>query len=491
MVGVPRFHRLEFATFDGKEDPIQWLNRCDQFFDGQRTIEEEKVWLASYHMTGVARTWYGQLQRDAPPLSWSHFKQLCQQRFGPPLRSNPLGELARLPFRTTVDDYQERFWDLLAQTAPLSQEQQVQLFTAGLPDRIKIDVELMAPRDLNQALSLARAYERRSQALDIHPAATPSKALRQPHRPSVPVPALQPQIPTAVSTAPQRPFKKLTPAEMAKRRRQGLCYNCDEQYVRGHRCPRLFYLEVTDFEGEAMETDLEEPEPVISLHALTGIQSEGTMQLEVSIRGHALTALLDTGSTHNFINLGTASTLKLEYNPSQGLHATVANGDKVSCCRFPNSISMTIGLEDFLMDAYAIPLDSFDIILGVQFLRTLGPTLWDLEDLCLAFWRRGKRILWKGMGSSRVDIHMHPAVRTVNAASEDSKPMMDRLLQQFQEVFTTPSGLPPARRCDHRIHLLPGTVLVAAHPFEAVGTYMAELLLVLFLAEDGSCDHTF
>lgn len=37
MVGVPCFHRLEFATFDG-EDPIQWLNRCDQFFDGQRTI---------------------------------------------------------------------------------------------------------------------------------------------------------------------------------------------------------------------------------------------------------------------------------------------------------------------------------------------------------------------------------------------------------------------------------------------------------------------
>jgi hypothetical protein len=161
MVGVPRFHRLEFATFGGKEDPIQWLNRCDQFFDGQRTIEE-KVWLASYHMTGVARTWYGQLQRDAPPLSWSHFKQLCQQRFGPPFRSNPLGELARLPFHTTVDDYQERFWDLLAQTTPLSQEQQVQLFTAELPDRIKIDVELMAPRDLNQALSLARAYERRS-----------------------------------------------------------------------------------------------------------------------------------------------------------------------------------------------------------------------------------------------------------------------------------------------------------------------------------------
>ena len=31
--------------FDGKEDPIGWINRCEQFFEGQRTLEEEKVLL--------------------------------------------------------------------------------------------------------------------------------------------------------------------------------------------------------------------------------------------------------------------------------------------------------------------------------------------------------------------------------------------------------------------------------------------------------------
>jgi hypothetical protein len=40
---VPRFHRLEFATFDGKEDPMHWLTRREQFFEGQCTLEEEKV----------------------------------------------------------------------------------------------------------------------------------------------------------------------------------------------------------------------------------------------------------------------------------------------------------------------------------------------------------------------------------------------------------------------------------------------------------------
>jgi hypothetical protein len=88
MAGVPRFHRLEFATFDGKEDPIQWLNRCDQFFDGQRTIEEEKVWLASYHMTGVARTWY-QLQvilttTSRPSLTTTSRRAISRRNALPP-----------------------------------------------------------------------------------------------------------------------------------------------------------------------------------------------------------------------------------------------------------------------------------------------------------------------------------------------------------------------------------------------------------------------
>jgi hypothetical protein len=28
----PRFHKLEFPTYDGESDPLPWLNRCEQFF---------------------------------------------------------------------------------------------------------------------------------------------------------------------------------------------------------------------------------------------------------------------------------------------------------------------------------------------------------------------------------------------------------------------------------------------------------------------------
>jgi hypothetical protein len=34
-LGVSRYHNLEFPTFDGKEDPLVWLNRYEQFFWSQ------------------------------------------------------------------------------------------------------------------------------------------------------------------------------------------------------------------------------------------------------------------------------------------------------------------------------------------------------------------------------------------------------------------------------------------------------------------------
>lgn len=51
--GVPRFHKLEFPTYDGDEDPCHG-SICEHFFRGQRTMEEGKVWLAAYHHTSNA-----------------------------------------------------------------------------------------------------------------------------------------------------------------------------------------------------------------------------------------------------------------------------------------------------------------------------------------------------------------------------------------------------------------------------------------------------
>ena len=71
-----------FPTYDGAVDPLNWLNRCEQFFRGQRTLAWDRTWIASYHLTGAAQTWYYALEQDEGMPMWERFRELCSLRFG-------------------------------------------------------------------------------------------------------------------------------------------------------------------------------------------------------------------------------------------------------------------------------------------------------------------------------------------------------------------------------------------------------------------------
>jgi hypothetical protein len=116
--GVPRYYKLDFPQFDGKSDPLSWLNRCEQFFRGQRTEDQDKVWLATYHLTGVAQEWYYQHERNHGVLHWDEFKELCHLLSGPPIHSNPLGEIKQFVQTSTVEAYQEKFATLVPHGGP-------------------------------------------------------------------------------------------------------------------------------------------------------------------------------------------------------------------------------------------------------------------------------------------------------------------------------------------------------------------------------------
>jgi hypothetical protein len=50
-------HKLLSPTYDDTEDPLPWLNRCEQFFRIQSTEEAGKVFLAAFYMTGDVTQW--------------------------------------------------------------------------------------------------------------------------------------------------------------------------------------------------------------------------------------------------------------------------------------------------------------------------------------------------------------------------------------------------------------------------------------------------
>jgi hypothetical protein len=46
---------------------------------------------------------------------------------------------------------------------------------------------------------------------------------------------------------------------------------------------------------------------------------------------------------------------------------------------------MVMGAEHFSTNLYMLPLDSFNIVLGVQWLCTLGTIMWDFGTLMMSF----------------------------------------------------------------------------------------------------------
>lgn len=133
-----------------------------------------------------------------------------------------------------------------------------------------MDVELHDPQDLHRAMRLTRAYERRNALSLLALLAPPPHAGRR-SAGALPTPPCSTGTVGKVSPAPSstptaaRPFKRLPPEEMTERRKQGLCYNCDEPYMRGHKCARLLYLEAADYivdEPAEEEVEAATAEPV-------------------------------------------------------------------------------------------------------------------------------------------------------------------------------------------------------------------------------------
>ena len=55
-------------------------------------------------------------------MVWAYFARCVNERFGPPTRHNPLGELASLSKTGMVDDYTERFLTHVARAGPLDEQ---------------------------------------------------------------------------------------------------------------------------------------------------------------------------------------------------------------------------------------------------------------------------------------------------------------------------------------------------------------------------------
>ncbi|KAL4279050.1 hypothetical protein GQ457_03G026640 [Hibiscus cannabinus] len=287
-------------------------------------------------------------------------------RFAPEGFEDPFSELVDLQQTDSADQFYEEFVVLLNQVR-LPDDYVLSMFKNHLRLEISQFLKLLKPRNLTEAFHMAKhlesiffpapkkGYSSSARAVTPSVLAIPPRGLGSSMKslPSVMSSAytsrsVTPAVlsPSSSKTPPggntKGVGKNLTSAEIDDRKRKGLCFWCAGKYTPGHKCAKSQVFQIVvdglEDEGELEEfQDCEEvsevlkPEgPILSLQAMWGMSSWETMRLKISIEGHEWVALLDSGSTHNFLSLTVVKRLNLRVEKRNSLKVIIADGGRLS-----------------------------------------------------------------------------------------------------------------------------------------------------------------
>jgi hypothetical protein len=211
----------------------------------------------------------------------------------------------------------------------------------------------------------------------------------------------------------------------------------------------------------------------ISLHALMSHSIPQTLRVMGQINKKPVGVLIDSESTHNFVQDRMVKQLGLLTQQGHPFNVLVGNGEQLGCTSFCPNIHLTMGSQEFVVDLYVLPLSGAELVLGVQWLKTLGPIVTDYDKLTMSFSKDGVSVQLAGVPKPNPqESNLHQLQRLLHTNAIDtclqlqlitpdpspqpptiSEPQIEALLEQFDSLFRVPTTLPPNRPVDHKINL--------------------------------------
>lgn len=117
-----------------------------------------------------------------------------------------------------------------------------------------------------------------------------------------------------------------------------------------------------------------------------------------------MSILIDSGSTHNFLDPTILAKVNLPVTSTPLLQVKIANGDNIQCFGQVTVVSLKVQGHPILVEFYLISLVGCDMVLEVQWLQTLGPVLWDFSLMTMQYTYMGIIALLKGLGSMELSL---------------------------------------------------------------------------------------
>lgn len=159
----------------------------------------------------------------------------------------------------------------------------------------------------------------------------------------------------------------------------------------------------------------------------------------------------------------------------------IGNREHIECTRKSLGLTLIVQGCPIRADFYILPVAACPVVLGVQWLETLGLVETNYYQLTMTFQQDGQQHTFQGVSRSGLELletkellqltglgyflqMVSPEGSNAAAMLRSQPKELRSLLDEFFTVFAPPMGLPPQRPHDHGIPLKEGQEPISVHP---------------------------
>ncbi|KAG7964158.1 hypothetical protein I3843_09G155000 [Carya illinoinensis] len=308
----------------------------DHYFHAYEVPRHERVSTACFYLEGKSSKWR--------KLGWTAIEKEFLMQFGSSPTINHHGQLAKLRQESKVHSYIEEY-------------RQLQTLVRGWSEEA-LKIKLKQPSKIQEAMRMAEILEE--------------------------------------STNMEKGQSK----EMGS---EGICFKCGEIWGIRHKY-RLrkvymlvderseeeddgYFVEFSSQEYNQEETKVNKnyKETELSLNTLMGTQKHTSMRVMAGIEIIEVPLLVDSGSTHNFINSTLVAKVGLNSIAIKPFEIKMASGDKMKCEGLVKEVKMNVQGVRVVTDLHILHLVELDVVLGNLWLKGLGRIVLDYKKRTMEF----------------------------------------------------------------------------------------------------------
>ncbi|KAE9586507.1 putative nucleotidyltransferase, Ribonuclease H [Lupinus albus] len=459
-IGTDRWRKLDIPIFIG-EDAYGWVQKLERYFSMRCVADQEKMRATIVALEGKALSWFQWWEGCNPSPTWEGFKIAVVRRFQPAMVQNPFELLLSLK--------QEGSKNLVVHKK--TSQGSVRSFGA-------------AKENSYQKVVSVNPYSANNSKKDTSSVGNVVGSSRS--------------LPEADNSRRIGTYRRLSSVEMREKREKGLCFRCDEPYFREHKCRnRQLKMLLLAEEDEDEEPLVEEQAEVqnfnslqLSLYSMTGLTSSRSWKIGGMVGSKQVVVMIDCGASHNFISQELVKELQLQVEATKAYVVEIGDGHHIKCKGRCTQLTLCLPQFEVCQDFYLFALKGVDMVLGLEWLASLGKVKADFGKMMLTVRRGGANITIMGDPAlTKVELSLGAFMQVLLEKGEGlilqpeqlrgQKTMvpkeLEEILQQYQIVFKDIEGLPPVRTHDHAIYIKEGADIPHIRPYKCPYYQKAEI----------------